>query len=965
MNVLLRNKFKTALTVLLTLLLCSPAVSALDREDIQFMAQADQNNNGVSLLWFITDEDMTAEEVEVWMEKGIFHDIEDMENPENIATLTEDDWESKSGTYQSFLEEEFETGYYTFYLSVTMTDGSVQTSNVSPVSFYNWNRQFLEFISVPENTAYAGEEYIYKAVAVDKEDEEAEIEYSLMEKPEGMSINESTGEIFWTPEEKGNFEVWVHAESKNNPDVVGEQYFYLQVYACQNPAEVSGEIIDSEGNLVDNGYIQLLPEDFMDKYGENYETYLAKVENGKYSVEADEGNYYMIYQDMYGYFQFYEDAFEIEDAKLISVECGDEITANMTLIEQKSSQYYTVSGSVTMEDGTPVVYVNVSFEGTWAEGGQKKEIFFNTYTDENGNYSIELPDGFTFIAYASGDPTNGLIRPLYYNQTYNRNEAEEILLTGDRDEVNFILDPNQGYNFYTVSGNVSSSGGTPVAEAIVIFEGSVEDEWGWNHLYNMRRLITDADGNYSVELPDVYEYRAYVVTAGNKLFKPLYYNQTYNPEEAEVIILTEDRTDIDFVIEEPDFVYYTVSGKVSREDGTPIEGAMVKFDGFNEDPDVYYNQWCQAVTTDSEGNYEMELPEIFKYVAYAFDNNFEDRNGCRMPLFYNQTYDPEEAELIELTGNRDDIHFVFGDRPDDYDASISGTVENEDGELLEDVYLMAYLVDTDDNDEFFFDGRASVANESGEFKFMSMMPGSYVILAIPKSLEYLPGFYKENDIAVLNWDEATVIEVAEDEEVTGIQIILGTMDEVIGLCQVNGKVKAKSSSYGQEDAAVTGAVIYLEGSDRKVKKYSTSNNDGSFNLKNLPNGDFILKVEKVGYQPYTKNITFDEDQSYNVGEILLTPEVLAVDDYNSVDIKLSTYPNPATDKMVVSFEGFEGSTSISLINTSGEYVLTETNETMSGSNNFTLDVSELANGAYFVVISNGVYSNAYPVTIQR
>ena len=695
-----------------------------------------------------------------------------MDNAEKIATLSNNDWMGERGIYYAYLDKEFDKGYYTFYISVTNADGTILISNTSQVSFYDWeDMRYLEFTSMPIEKANIGEEYQYTAIAIDKENENAEIIYSLLQAPEGMSIDENTGVIAWTPETKGFYDIWVHAEVKDSSDVFGEQFFNINVFSCKQPAVVSGEIKYSKGNLVKEGFVQLFDKSILDSTNEeNINSYYSGVIDGQYSVEVDEGEYFVVYQDKYGYYEFYENAFDWETATTIPANCEDKIELNMNLSEEMSTEFFTVSGNVSYEDNSPASYMQVYFEGTGSKGGRENLIMMSTMTDESGNYSLGLPNGYTYIAYIDGDwdPVTGIQRVLYYNQTYHRKDAEKMILESDLSGINFIIEKGAGYTYYTVTGNVSMADGQPVMGAMVSFEGFYDEEYGkGNYFFNS--VTTDSSGNYWIELPDIIEYRAYVTSPYVKLYMPLYYNQTYNPEEAEVLKLTGDLNGIDFVIEDPDFNMFKVSGRVTDSEGAGISGAMVCFDGFNDSPDYYYNRWSESVSTNEDGYYELVLPEIFKYIASAYQPFDGDRWKCIQPLFFDQTYNPDQATIIELTSDRNDINFKFGADENGFKNSISGTVVNSQDELIQNVFVMAYLIGSQD-DEFYFDGRASMADLNGEFKFVSLNPGKYVFLAVPKELSYLPGFYIENDFASVNWDEATVVELTEESEITGIKI---------------------------------------------------------------------------------------------------------------------------------------------------------------------------------------------------
>jgi protocatechuate 3,4-dioxygenase beta subunit len=966
------TRIKFLLLILSFLLVSGSLLQAQKDKELQFFAQPDYEKTGLYLMWFMDDTHKSPEGVNVYYQEGAFYDISEMTDAQPFASLTKGDWTYERGMYQAYQNHNFKGGYYTFYIVVKFSDGTSKTSNTSPVNFSNVEpERYLEFTSVPNEKAIVGQKYEYTAKAVDPEDLNAEIEYYLNSGPKSMTINKTTGEISWTPDAKGYFEVWIQAISKTDPNVYGEQYFNINVFACSKPAIISGTITDSENKLVTNGFMQFISEDSKDYPDGRGNNFYTVVENGKYSLEVDEGKYYAIFQDFYGFFQYYPEAFDWDKAELITVKCEDNLTIDMKLVDYKNPSIFTVKGSVKTEDGNPVPYTSVHFEALNDGNEPGKNTYFDAFTDEEGNYETQLPDNYTYIAYidAYWDPVTGISKTLYYNQTYNRDEAEKIKLSSDISGIDFILSKDNEFKYYTVSGKVTKEDGSPVENATVVFEGLYNEPTRKNPYWG-NQTQTDAEGNYSLELPELFQYKAYVVTMNSFLYRPLYYKQTYDYEQAEVIALTEDKSGIDFVLSEPNFKMFKVSGKVTREDGSPIVSAMVMFEGFNDSPDYYYNRWSLSAFTDNEGKYEIELPEIFKYIAYSFDADIYDKYRCQMPLYYKQTYNPEQATIIELKDNLSDIDFVFGDTPSNYKSSLSGRVIDESGNALDGIYLMVYNVNSDNADPSgMYDGRATISGMNGEFKFISLMPGPYVLLAVPKTLDNVPGFYKKGSTVVLNWDEATIIDVKENENIDGIEVILGALGEAknadMGICQVTGTVKAISNA-NQNKVPVAGAVIYTENSEGKIQKYATTSNDGSFNLKNLPTGSIMLKVEKLGYQPYSKNINFDGNKNNNdIGEILLTPEPLKVNDGTTNISSMLTYPNPVKDRLNVSFESRTDNVQVSLINSVGKMIWTSSLKTVRGSNNLTLDVSGYANGAYFVIIDNGKYSTAHPITIQR
>lgn len=88
------------------------------------------------------------------------------------------------------------------------------------------------------------------------------------------------------------------------------------------------------------------------------------------------------------------------------------------------------------------------------------------------------------------------------------------------------------------------------------------------------------------------------------------------------------------------------------------------------------------------------------------------------------------------------------------------------------------------------------------------------------------------------------------------------------------------------------------------------------------------------------------------GNFIFTKEQLAFAGLNSADQEqfVNVYPNPATDKLVVTFDSKSSETSVQIINTFGQVVLTESFASSQGLTQKELNINELNSGIYFLTI---------------
>ncbi len=946
--------YKNSLTKLLALVLAFMfsygAAQAQYGSVLQFMAKPNTDNSGIHLYWYI-ESDKTLDKVEVMMAEKMIRDSSDFDNFEKAATLTDSDWEEKR-EYRAFIEKELDKSSYTLFLKAWFKDGKVVQSNWTYIRTSNYPpHRGIVFTTQPPFEAFAGEEYTYDADAEYTEDKTKEIVYSLSISPDGMTIDEETGEVSWTPDEAGYFTAKINAALKEDESINANQFLRLEVKNCRNAAVIQGEIKRKNGDPVKNGSAQL----YHKSGNSSFNKALKLNDDGKFTQEVDKGSYYLAYYDyMTNLETWYKGANPRNgDPAPITVDCGETFNVIMEVETQDDWTYHTITGNVSYDNGDPIENALVTFENTIGRDMGMRGKTFQTYTDKDGNYSVKVPEQFKYITYAMVQ-NNMYMKPLFYDQTFNRNEAEVLEFENDRSGIDFVFDESNQVNYCEVSGTVTDNNGNPVEGIEVYFEIQVSDRDSII-MIPMRRLSakTDADGNYSIKLPDAFKYYAYIVNKDLGLFQPYFYENTYKRDEATLIELTGNRDDIDFQLKDLDFETYTVSGNVSLKDGTPVEGAMVVFEGFTGDRDKYYGHYQKTVTTDADGNYSVDLPDMFKYTAYAIDKS--NRMGCMRPLFYDQTYNPDKAAVIELTADRDDIDFVFENPYADYSALISGQVTNESDDPIANVFMGAFLV-RDNNDRFSYEGRAALADDEGNFKFENLRPGKYVLFAFPQDGNYIPGFYKEGTIAVMSWDEATQIEVEKDEEITDVQVILGEMSDMVGNSEVDGIVRSNgqmADAYIFGDV-IAGANIYVKNDEGQVISHTQTNQDGTFRLQRMMPGEYMMIVDKVGFKKHTQMIEVDEDANMDIGEIRLVPDAVSgigddIKPYEGMDV----YPNPANNKVTVRFDGNAGTAKLMIVDAMGNEIHSETVEANNGMNDFNLRTADLSSGSYFIKINNG------------
>lgn len=828
-------------------LMANPAKAQID-DEINTL-YADYNEEGFEFLWTFTENVDEIENFTIWM---MFHP-EDYDYHtqvfEPLQVLNISDVEHSDNYFSYFMPMPVERGVYTFYITAENDNGLNMSTQILKIYLTDdWPNEKIRFKNYPTPEASVGNEYSHTVEAVYVDDEDAAIEYSIEDGPEGMTINSTTGEITWIPQEKGYTYMTIKAALADDSSIFSYQYVDLYVFQCGTLSTISGTINDTEGNPINSGYVIALERtEDDDGIEEPYGEYFSHVINGEFSFEIDGGSYDIIYYD-----------------NLVN--------------------------------------------------------------------SVEHPEG-----------------PF----TIDCDESLELTMVVDIPEV----------NYYTVSGTVSFTDDRDLFDAVVVFEGN-HPVYG---IYTLETMVNE-DGSYSIELPDAFEYKAYAMNFGDTFapLMPLYYDQTYNPDNATLITLTGDLNGIDFVFgDNPDFQYYNVSGHVTDNNGDPIEGAMIFFRGFNDNPDRYYTDYFIEAITDESGYYSVSLPDDFKYISFAMYGD-----NAKPMLFYNQKTSVEDADIITLTEDRDDIDYIFDIENSDDNGIVRGYVVDENGEPITDVYLKAYNTSIDANSSF--ESYSTMINEDGYFSFNGLADGEYIIFAVSQFSNHLPGFYKENDVAVMDWEDATVLTVSDVDvpRIGTITITLGQMQATdYGAAnpgtKASGIVTTRVSPDGQSKP-ITDASIYLIDELDQVTSFEMSKANGSFILNRLAEGSYTIKVQKLGYEDYTDVVNIDAGVN-EIGNIELQ-KLLKTDINEGIVSPIQTakvFPNPANDKATIYFKSHGEQTRIIISDMLGNVFYSETVDNISDSMSINVNTSKLPNGKYFVKINSAGYVSMTPLMIVR
>ncbi|MFC2071163.1 carboxypeptidase regulatory-like domain-containing protein, partial [Chloroflexota bacterium] len=420
----------------------------------------------------------------------------------------------------------------------------------------------------------------------------------------------------------------------------------------------------------------------------------------------------------------------------------------------------------------------------------------------------------------------------YYDNVYIRDEATPVSVTVSQDTPNINFSLGLGG---TISGTVYEEDGVaPIYNVRVQALDATTKKW-------VISKDTDSSGNYT--LPGLaggsYLVRAYPSYRGLPYVNE-YYDNVYTQDEATPVSVTvsQDTPNINFSLEPSG----SISGTVYESDNsTPIADVqVVTYDSTTR-------QRIKGKATDSSGNYTLAgLPVGSYWVrALASVNSLPYANE-----WYDDVYTRDEATPVPVTVSQDTANINFSLGPG---GTISGCVYREsDNTTLSGAKVIA--VGYGSMNPY----GSATTNASGHYQLSSLPSGEYEVFA------YATGFarewYSENSTDIHAKEQATAVTVA---------VLADTPDINLSLVP-GGTISGHVYQSDNTTPIISGARVYVYGSDNLTYSFGWTILDGSYETTGLLAGDYTVKVAAEGY------VTEWYDDVYEQGEA--TPVTVTVPD---------------------------------------------------------------------------------------
>lgn len=160
------------------------------------------------------------------------------------------------------------------------------------------------------------------------------------------------------------------------------------------------------------------------------------------------------------------------------------------------------------------------------------------------------------------------------------------------------------------------------------------------------------------------------------------------------------------------------------------------------------------------------------------------------------------------------------------------------------------------------------------------------------------------------------------------------------------------------------AIIYAQqGED--MRGFAITDARGSFKIKNLPLGDYVLVVHRIGCTNSQINVTLTPEGLKNINFVL---DIAKKATLNKINFKLNqNYPNPFNPKTNISFIiPNDGQVNISVYNMNGQMVKELVNGfKTAGEYKIEFDGTNLASGVYFYTLKNGNFTDTKKLILVK
>lgn len=597
-------------------------------------------------------------------------------------------------------------------------------------------------------------------------------------------------------------------EIESSSDITDVQ---LTIHEVQKTTgTVSGQVKTENDTPISRVTLELVRQATDSK---SFRAYTGSNENGNFSFPG-------VLAGEYKLSAYHPQGFKKEYENIITVEANQEITDIVVIYTQDDLEFGSVSGAVKTDAGLPLEGVTVKVKTLGLDFMLTDSSIYNvltTVTDAEGRYSFaQVVPGNCWIT--SNHPVGGVI------------QVNDVVVVGSQaTTVADIIYPASEIVSGTVTGTVMiGSNGKPAIGARLEFIQVGPD----STFSNSAPLTTDNSGQYTATLsPGKYIVQCQYFDTDVDYFFQYYENTKDMASATEIAVIAEQTVEnIDFNIPEPLVLpEVTISGQVTDEQGSPLQGAVVDL---IFQPVLY--SFCYdslmlddaTTTTDADGKYSFLLKNVKSPVTKIV---VSATVGGYLREFYNDQKEYYLADVLvpgELAAF-ENIDFTLSKEPAAVPYTISGAVTDETGAAIAGAEVTAYHA----NDYCVVSTRT---NSDGEYELENLYEGNYVVQF------YAPGFIPEFYDNKENWELAD--QLTPNQSLVNVNAALTSFEADSSLDKILGQVT------DGDGTALGGVLVTVKNGQGKTVGFDFSDSNGSYRIEGIKNGQLTVDANRVQYK---------------------------------------------------------------------------------------------------------------------
>lgn len=325
---------------------------------------------------------------------------------------------------------------------------------------------YVRFESKPLPTIPVGKMYVYQIQA--SSNLKCPIKFELASNTPNIKFDNVKGELYVYSDVPMMITGGIKAFMECDPKVMAYQQFAINIIKDQPQedlcATLKGNVVLEDGTLAREGKVIAWR---LTEKSNKVPAYPGYIKEGKFEMNVPAGTFILEFDSPVFMHEYYLDASSIDKAQKIEVKCKDVVEVDVAVTSRPVPKTNSVSGTVTNSEDNSPVFAVVEFFPVDPNNNinQKTGMVFQTKTDQEGKYSIQLTDDMTYRAHCR-PMANIPYKDQWYDQVDNPNQADLIYPDQPLTGIDFKLNKADLIK-NSFAGTVKDANGSPVISRIL------------------------------------------------------------------------------------------------------------------------------------------------------------------------------------------------------------------------------------------------------------------------------------------------------------------------------------------------------------------------------------------------------------------------------------------------------------------------------------------------------------------